>query len=1055
MSEPNPSHSYDLFISYATTDRAWVGGFLLPALGLPAARVIVADAFTPGAPIASEFERAVTSSRYTLLVFTPDYLADQWGTFGDLLATQVSVTGEQDRVIPLVLIPCQLPLRAAFRVVLDCVSAANWDAEIERLRKLLALPVNATPGQPAEERIACPYPGMRPFTEADAAHFYGRDDEVADLLRRLRYNNFQFVIGPSGSGKSSLVFAGVLPELRRREPESWVFRSLRPGAAPMSALAAAVGDLVDLTTYRPLTLGSRSLLLIVDQFEEVFVQAPRSEQAAFITALKALRQVLGLTCILTLRADFYPDLMNSTLWPVDASQRLEIAPLRGDALRRAIQRPAADVGVYLELGLMDRLVADAADEPGALPLLQEALALLWQERVHRLLPLSAYERLGGKGQNGLAVALATHAEAVLAALPQSQNAIARRIFLRLVQFGEGRADTRRQQAVTELQSIPDDPARFDATLSHLVSHRLLTLSGEERGGGRRADIAHEALLNGWPRLSEWTKARRGAEESRRRLEVKAAEWIRLGRGEGGLLDATELHEAAAWLVGPDAAEVGYSADLLAFIELSRRTFNPGWHRRGLAILATGAIALAALLALFFVVSQSWPTVLQVGAWLSVAAALLVAGVGVLWPRRGDPYLIQRFSQWASGSQRRQAAIGGFVGLVVVLWAITGLRAVQIELYCGRSLGYTHPRGDAVHVAVLDQGARPFDALTVALLLSRTPPVSAWVVAPDDALRCAAFFTYRVDLQRLPASATEVSYTASLRPARGETAVPRSVSAVGPDSCAPVVGVAERLAPLVNDRVVLREFEGISPPPTGQCQPIILDVEGVSALEAKNYDKAGQAFTQAIALEPEYAVAHYNLGLVYLYTDRYAEARTSFERATALEPGAALFLNSLGVACYRLRDYGCAERSYQSAIASQPGEFDAYNNLAVLYREAGRTAEAATALDRAAGMLASLGNLPDLDRWRFQAILAKNRGILAFRMEQWIEAIRNLEQAEKLTQEFTEEIVYYLAFSYERAGDQRRACALWQRYVSLPRSGLYEEDRRRLDGQQHRQTLRCG
>src|SRR5262249_2661134 len=156
-------------------------------------------------------------------------------------------------------------------------------------------------------------------------------------------------------------------------------------------------------------------------------------------------------------ADFYPDLMTSHLWPVPPEKRLEIARLRGELLRKSIIQPAEDVGVTLEGDLLERLLADAADEPGALPLLQETLVLLWGKMQRRRLTLNAYEQLGRDGRSGLMVAIATRADAVLAAISADQQVIARRILLRLVQFGEGRPDTRRQQAVAALRTTQDPP----------------------------------------------------------------------------------------------------------------------------------------------------------------------------------------------------------------------------------------------------------------------------------------------------------------------------------------------------------------------------------------------------------------------------------------------------------------------------------------------------------------------------------------------------------------------------------------------------------------------
>ena len=217
--------------------------------------------------------------------------------------------------------------------------------------------------------------------------------------------------------------------------------------------------------------------------------------------------------IVTMRADFYGDLMNSNLWPVERSQVLEVAPLRSEALRRAIDRPAEDVGVYLEGNLTERLIADAADEPGSLPMLQEALVLLWGRRNRRLLTRASYEAMGRDGRSGLAVAMASKADATLAELTAEQRRIAGRIALRLVQFGEGRPDTRRQQSLAELRAVSDDPHVFDQTLCHLADNRLITLSGEpedvDKKGGVKVDIAHDGLITGWPTLQQWLTERRG------------------------------------------------------------------------------------------------------------------------------------------------------------------------------------------------------------------------------------------------------------------------------------------------------------------------------------------------------------------------------------------------------------------------------------------------------------------------------------------------------------------------------------------------------------------
>ncbi len=183
----------------------------------------------------------------------------------------------------------------------------------------------------------------------------------------------------------------------------------------------------------------------------------------------------------------------------------------------------------MDEALAVQLIADAAGQSGVLPLVQETLVLLWEKVERRQLGLAAYRAMAEGGRSGLQVAIDRRASVVYDNLPDEAQPIARRIFLRLIQFGEGRADTRRQQTVAELRASGDDPALFDQTLATLTDSRLLTTSGDAEDGDRRVDIAHEALIAGWPRLQEWLGQRRAAEQTRRRLEGKAAEWV--ARGE--------------------------------------------------------------------------------------------------------------------------------------------------------------------------------------------------------------------------------------------------------------------------------------------------------------------------------------------------------------------------------------------------------------------------------------------------------------------------------------------------------------------------------------------
>jgi formylglycine-generating enzyme required for sulfatase activity len=303
-----------------------------------------------------------------------------------------------------------------------------------------------------------------------------------------------------------------------------------------------------------------------------------------------------------MRADFYGDLMSCALWPVDSWERVEVPPLRAAALREAITRPAAAAGVYVDPILVERLVRDAAEEPGALPLVQETLVLLWARRARRLLTAAAYEALGTTGENRLAVALASRADGVVAALAPGRCTIARRVLVRLVQLGEGRQDTRRRQTVAALRGSGDDPVEFRATLRQLADERLVILGGGE-GHEETADLPHEAMIAGWPTLRHWIDESRADELRRRRIELDARDWNANERDAAELYRGRRLADALEW-AHVHASELGGTAS--AFLAAGRR-------RRLLGRLNASAVAAVAAVAVVAAVWLSIPSMEE--AWL--------------------------------------------------------------------------------------------------------------------------------------------------------------------------------------------------------------------------------------------------------------------------------------------------------------------------------------------------------------------------------------------------------------------------------------------------------
>ena len=572
--------TYDVFVSYAEADRAWVEGYLLAALEQAGVQCMYESAFALGVPRLLEFERSIKQSKRTLLIISAAYLADGLNGFIDTMGQSYGQETNTWPVIPLIRQSVPLPPRLGMLVGLRATNETEQESAIAQLCADLKRP----PPAPAPS-LDCPYPGMKPFGLGDRDRFFGREKEIGELLERLRLHPFITVIGPSGSGKSSLVFAGLIPALRESRlfgSGGWRIESMRPGETPETTLREALAAE---------TPESARLLLVVDQFEELFTLA-KEEPVSFQEGLLKLAKTPNVYLVLTVRADFYAELMTSLLWQEIQNYRLEVVPLTKTGLQDAILKPAETMGVFVEAALVERLMTDAAGEPGVLPLIQETLVLLWQRLERRFLPLRAYEAIvlsrsayGGQetGQKtGLQVAIARRADQAIKELqddPEQQQAIVRRIFLRLIQFGEGRADTRRQQPIDALQAVTDDPALFNKTLGHLVDCRLLTLSGNADDSARKVDIAHEALITGWPQLQQWITERRELEQTRRRLSAKAEEWVRLGQGAGGLLDRVELAETQRWLESPDARELGYTGVFPKLVQISLETIEADEQRQ--------------------------------------------------------------------------------------------------------------------------------------------------------------------------------------------------------------------------------------------------------------------------------------------------------------------------------------------------------------------------------------------------------------------------------------------------------------------------------------------
>ncbi|WP_449349217.1 nSTAND1 domain-containing NTPase [Streptomyces shaanxiensis] len=401
-----------------------------------------------------------------------------------------------------------------------------------------------------EEPGESPYPGLARFGTGDGEHFHGRDELIAELVGLTARKRFVAVVGASGSGKSSLVRAGLIPALRGGEgapagPGGSASRggggeAAGSGAPPAVPRLAAIRLLTPgphpLRTHAALFAphdGAGDTLLVVDQFEEVFTLCSDvEERVRFLRELTAAADpASGLRVVIAVRADFYGRCAeHGPLAEALRHSALLVGPMPAAALREAVVRPAAARRLVAERALTARIVADVAGEPGGLPLMAHALREVWRRRNGKTLTLAAYEAVGG-----VRGAVAHTAEAVHAQCTPAEAAALRRLLLRLVNPGDGTEDTRRPVDRAELD--------VDPTTAHvlelMVRGRLLTVDGTT------VDLAHEALLGAWPRLRAWLDADRERLRLHRALTEAALGWDALGRDAGALYRGTRLTLARA------------------------------------------------------------------------------------------------------------------------------------------------------------------------------------------------------------------------------------------------------------------------------------------------------------------------------------------------------------------------------------------------------------------------------------------------------------------------------------------------------------------------------
>ncbi|MEM9272438.1 MAG: S-layer homology domain-containing protein [Cyanobacteria bacterium P01_F01_bin.143] len=431
--------------------------------------------------------------------------------------------------------------------------------------------VKAEPVDVAKDNLLCPYRGLYHFSPNDAEVFFGRDVFVKELFQATENRNYIPVLGASGSGKSSVVLAGLVPKLEQEG--HWKFTHFRPGSDPFHALALALvplytpelDDTDQIAQTRKLAnyLQDKTfplsdvlakiqqnhfnhrILLIADQFEELYTQCSdptvrRRFLDCLLTSFQSSNSVASSSTVLvtTMRADFLANALSYRPFAdMLQNQDIKLGAMSRKELKEVIEKPAEKLGVSFEAGLVERILNDVEDEPGNLPLLEFALTELWEKREGKQLTHNAYDAIGQvKG------ALADYADDKYKNLTLEEQEQARQIFIQLVRPGEGTEDTRRRANREELgKENWDLVTRQDG----LADSRLVVTSRND-SEQETVEVVHEALIQNWGQLREWMETDRKFRVWQEQLRIVSHQWESTKRDEGALLRGAPLVDAENW-----------------------------------------------------------------------------------------------------------------------------------------------------------------------------------------------------------------------------------------------------------------------------------------------------------------------------------------------------------------------------------------------------------------------------------------------------------------------------------------------------------------------------
>jgi WD40 repeat protein len=602
---------FDVFVSYARADSRHAADIVsvLQARGLK----FFFDRYNlpPGLPWLRGLEKALNGAKAAIILIGPHGLGNTQQYERDLAIVR-QTRDPSFPIVPVILPKAEIDRPFNFLQILTWIDFSHVAKVMDAPAELEHLVAAVRGKQDAAAKLVreaiCPYRGLDAFREEDSVFFFGRgsaDDPkstIGQLVGKVREHPFVMVVGRSGSGKSSLVYAGLVPALRRARDRFWNVLTLRPGPEPLRALAAAFNPKTDgtgsaeyaakvsaeadlLRTGDPELLSHMiregldqaegkpdRLLLYIDQWEELYAQAPspaEKDRAArhnadvnrFIDLLLNASQSAPVSVVATVRADFYdPLISHHKIQALLPTQQVVLGAMSRADLESTIVEPAKMVGLsFAPTKLVSRILDEAGEDEGMLPLLQYALKETWALREGNVMTGDSYARSGGVQE-----AIRLTADRAFDDLSADDQQAARKLFLRLVKPGEGHEDTRARAA------MPNEPA-LRKIVDQFAGPRTRLLVTDRTARAENAvqatvEVAHEALIRTWPRLREWVDANRDKLRSRAAILQAKAEWEKNGRREDLLLPAGFQLERAR-LLAADPGDIAID-DVRGFIDES-------------------------------------------------------------------------------------------------------------------------------------------------------------------------------------------------------------------------------------------------------------------------------------------------------------------------------------------------------------------------------------------------------------------------------------------------------------------------------------------------------